>query len=288
MTVPDATIAYDQHINNYLDTAGIVLLVYDYLLTLESEVTYIWTKRTRATAWFLFVRYFALCINTAVLTQLDFGNFGFDDANFSVLHKNCWLGVSHALEPLSSSQSNLDAATLILRVLAMYFFDKRVMFTLAITAIVAVSVAAYTKQVFPDAIIRHPIRNVAGAWEALLGADIILLGFTLYRGYTRSRNDITLPTKSLWRVLVQDGGQPWNMSQLLLTCVMCLANLANILMFSLDTASSLSTLTMSLMLNLHKAAAEEDTLGLVTHSLRFASGARTQNESGIDTTPDIA
>ncbi|KAJ7858782.1 hypothetical protein B0H13DRAFT_2356379 [Mycena leptocephala] len=225
VTVPDATIAYDQHINNYLDTAGIVLLVYDYLLTLESEVTYIWTKRTRATAWFLFVRYFALCINTAVLTQLDFGNFGFDDANFSVLHKNCWLGVSHALEPLSSSQSNLNAATLILRVLAMYFFDKRVMFTLAITAIVAVSVAAWCVVPHSPAPVyktsvpgcHNPASHsqqihVAGAWEALLGADIILLGFTLYRGYTRSRNDITLPTKSLWRVLVQDGAMYFGLS----------------------------------------------------------------------------
>ncbi|KAJ7464637.1 hypothetical protein FB451DRAFT_1264145 [Mycena latifolia] len=80
--------------------------------------------------------------------------------------------------------------------------------------------------------------------------------------------------------------------------VICLANLANILMYyfgDLNTASSLSALTMSLsvtmicrlMLNLHKAAAATDSPGLVTHSLRFANGARA-DDSGIDTIPDIA
>ncbi|KAJ7464638.1 hypothetical protein FB451DRAFT_1370358, partial [Mycena latifolia] len=134
VTVPDATIAYDRHINNYLDTAGIVLLVYDYLLTLEWEVAYIWTpKRTRTSSWYLFVRYFALCINTAALTQLDFGNFG---------SESC-LRLKNAYSLLIVAQELLVGCTLILRVLAMYFFDKRVIFTLAITAIVAVSVAAW-------------------------------------------------------------------------------------------------------------------------------------------------
>lgn len=40
------------------------------------------------------------------------------------------------------SSYHLDAVTLILRVLAMYSFDKRVMFPLLLTALIALSVAA--------------------------------------------------------------------------------------------------------------------------------------------------
>ncbi|KAJ7801654.1 hypothetical protein B0H14DRAFT_2894777 [Mycena olivaceomarginata] len=42
LTQDDATIAYRQRIDRYFYMTAIVLLGYDYLLTLESEVRYIW------------------------------------------------------------------------------------------------------------------------------------------------------------------------------------------------------------------------------------------------------
>lgn len=52
-----------------------MLLIYDHLLTLESEVRYIWTTdHTRALAWYLLVRYFALCTDVTIfaLSFVDF------------------------------------------------------------------------------------------------------------------------------------------------------------------------------------------------------------------------
>ncbi|KAJ7854184.1 hypothetical protein B0H14DRAFT_3449780 [Mycena olivaceomarginata] len=59
LTQDDATIAYRQRIDRYFYMTAIVLLGYDHLLTLESEVRYIWMSRQRhikASAWYLLVR----------------------------------------------------------------------------------------------------------------------------------------------------------------------------------------------------------------------------------------
>ncbi|KAF8147060.1 hypothetical protein K438DRAFT_489612 [Mycena galopus ATCC 62051] len=64
---------FDRRINNYFYLAGIVLLIYDHFLTFDVEVQYVWrSARTRASAWYLFVRYSALCLPTVAL--LAFGN----------------------------------------------------------------------------------------------------------------------------------------------------------------------------------------------------------------------
>ncbi|KAF8218114.1 hypothetical protein K438DRAFT_1952954 [Mycena galopus ATCC 62051] len=78
LTLDLATILYDQRVNGYLHLTGTgyaVLLVYDHLLTLESEVRYIWAPgNIRTVAWYFLVRYFALCANLAMF-PLAFGNF---------------------------------------------------------------------------------------------------------------------------------------------------------------------------------------------------------------------
>ncbi|KAF7363091.1 hypothetical protein MVEN_00661400 [Mycena venus] len=74
--VEGATIAYDHRINRYFYLAGIALLVYDNLLTLDPEIRYIWKAwRTRTSAWYLFIRYSSLCIRTMALLTFDFGHF---------------------------------------------------------------------------------------------------------------------------------------------------------------------------------------------------------------------
>ncbi|KAJ7217354.1 hypothetical protein C8J57DRAFT_1598685 [Mycena rebaudengoi] len=210
-TVPldDTTIAYDQRITRYLYLAGIVLLLYDNLLTLDLEVQYIWKSwRTRGAAWYLVIRYSSLWFPSMAL--LVFGNF--------------------TPELLMVVLELFVGCTLILRVLAMYSFDRRVLLTLVTAAIVCVSLAVWCViPKGPSIVLRSsPYRCIslashsgyvreAGAWEVLLAGDILLLGFTLYRAYTHSRE---IPTGSLWHVLVRDGA-----------IIICIANLANILMF---------------------------------------------------------
>ncbi|KAJ7478412.1 hypothetical protein FB451DRAFT_1396193 [Mycena latifolia] len=263
VALSDATIAQDDRTTRNFFLAGIVLLCYDHLLTLGTEVEYIWTPVCRrSSALYIFVRYFALCANMAMMS-LTFATFDYKQL--------------------------LVGCTLILRVLAMYSFDRRVMITLAAMAIAVVSLAAWfvvprgpppTYQTnlpgchtpasrFQCA--RLPLHRstlmpfaetsarLAGAWEAQLAGDVLLLVFTLYHGFTRSRNEIFRPG-SLWHVLVRDGAMYFG--------IICLANLANIP--HINTGSSLSsfaaalsvTMICRLLLNLHDAAAIQPELSV--------------------------
>ncbi|KAJ7214141.1 hypothetical protein C8J57DRAFT_1728223 [Mycena rebaudengoi] len=121
----DATIAYTQSIDRYFYLTGIVLLSYDHLLTFESEVRYIWMPvQRKASAWYLIVRYFALCANV-VMFALAFSNIPTNDMP--------------ALDLLFVLQELLIEMTLFRRVLAMYSFHRRVRFILAIAALIAIS-----------------------------------------------------------------------------------------------------------------------------------------------------
>ncbi|KAJ7795277.1 hypothetical protein B0H14DRAFT_3496195 [Mycena olivaceomarginata] len=114
-------LTYNQVLDRYFYLTGVVLLIYDHLLTLKSEVRYIWTTdHTRSLAWYLLVRYFALCTNVAIVA-LAFVDFSVKDSSPRYLHS-----------------SHFKAATLILRVLAMFSFDKRVVASLASAAIIVI------------------------------------------------------------------------------------------------------------------------------------------------------
>ncbi|KAF8186217.1 hypothetical protein K438DRAFT_1973575 [Mycena galopus ATCC 62051] len=75
LTPDDVTILYGLRVERNFYLTGTVLLVYDHLLTFKSEVRYMWTPgHIKTSAWYLGVRYFALCANVAMLA-LTFGNF---------------------------------------------------------------------------------------------------------------------------------------------------------------------------------------------------------------------
>ncbi|KAJ7232311.1 hypothetical protein B0H12DRAFT_192675 [Mycena haematopus] len=221
----EATIVYDHRVHRYFYLAGIVLLLYDNLLTLDLEVRYIWKGwRTRTSAWFLLIRYSTLLLRILALLTFDFGNF-----DPEVCKKlNTAKGLVTVIQEL------FVGCTLILRVLAMYSFNKRVLIVLVTAAILCLGFAAWCT--LPDghsptlpptgasgciAAYSHSQRiRGAGAWEALLAGDVLLLGFTLYWAYTHNRD---IPTGSLWHLLIRDGA--------LYFVIISLANLANILMF---------------------------------------------------------
>ncbi|KAJ6565787.1 hypothetical protein DFH09DRAFT_1278466 [Mycena vulgaris] len=206
MSPGDATTAQDGRVTRYLFLAGIVILSYDHLLTLGSECTYVWSAgRRRSVCWYLFVRYFALCSNMAMLA-ITFGDFD---------SESCYkLNDAHGI--LLVVQESLVGCTLIVRVLAMYAFDRRVVFTLSSAEIIVLVVAAWS--IVPDGPTptyetslpgchtprsTSQYRHMAIAWATQLTVDILLLGFTLYNGYVRSCTGI-LPRRSLLRVLVRD------------------------------------------------------------------------------------
>ncbi|KAJ7195171.1 hypothetical protein GGX14DRAFT_575711 [Mycena pura] len=299
-TVDQPTIAYDQRITRYFYVAGVG---YDHILTFGPEVRYIWKSgNLRTSAWYLFVRYFALFTSLGMLA--------FDFGNFPIKHRKVTISVDQNFDSCTTlndtyaflivAQELTVGCTLILRVLAMYSFDKRVMFALGTVAIVGGSLAAWC--IIPTSPVPVYKTNIpgchtpaskaqqirlAGAWEALLGADIILLSLTLYRGYTHNLSRrVPLPAGSLWRIVVRDGAVYF--------VVICLANLATILVYyfgNINTTAGLSTFTVSLsvtmmcrlMLNLHEAASvTNDSAGLATiGSLQFAGEATTWQEAAI-------
>ncbi|KAJ6454193.1 hypothetical protein C8R45DRAFT_1222945, partial [Mycena sanguinolenta] len=257
VTLDEATIAYDQRINRYLHLAGLVLLIYDHLLTLKLEVRFIWKPwRTKTSAWFLFVRYSSLCIRSMSLFVVEFGKFD---------RKRC-TKLNTIRELLTVLQELFVGYTLVLRVLALYSFDKRVIIIVVTAAIICLSFAAWgvvptgpslTLNPSPSGCITPYTRTEqlreAGAWEAMLANNILLLVLTLYRAFTSERN---IPTGRLWRVLIRDG--------VIYFAIICLMNFANIIMFYFGnaiTSISLSGFTVSLsvavlcrlMLNLHVA-----------------------------------
>ncbi|KAJ6448274.1 hypothetical protein C8R45DRAFT_1223460 [Mycena sanguinolenta] len=284
----EATIAYDHRIHRYFYLTGIVLLFYDTLLTLDLEVRYIWKgPRPRASAWFLLIRYSSLCLRIMTLVIFDFGDF-----DPEVCKK---LNTIDGL--LTVIQELLVGCTLILRVLAMYSFNKRILITLVTAAIVCGGVAAWCTVpdgssptlaptnvsgcIFPysysQLVIHIRVQSFsthdftgefAAAWEAMLAGDVLLLGLTLYWAYSNNRD---IHAGSLWRVLIGDGKLIGVLLALVSTdkhhtgaLIIGLGNLANILTFYFGDAiipNSLGGFT----------AAEMNSGTMDVTSLRFAS-----------------
>ncbi|KAJ7718773.1 hypothetical protein DFH07DRAFT_859928 [Mycena maculata] len=248
-TLDLATVLYDQRVDGYLHLTGTVLLVYDHLLTLESEVRNIWAPgNIRAVAWYFLVRYFALCANLAMF-PLAFGNF------------------------------STKLLTLSLRVLAIYSVARRGKYFVAAVAIIVISLGAWTvKDVSPvlaspgcySGTPTHRQLQIAGLWEAMFATDVVFLGLTLYRGYTQSRLLGTgFPPGSLWHVIVRDGG------------IICIANLTNIIIYyssninaglSSFTAAFSVTAASRLMLNLREVASADDLTSAASGSIHFVGG----------------
>ncbi|KAJ7138253.1 hypothetical protein C8R44DRAFT_868569 [Mycena epipterygia] len=64
----DARFAWDHQIYRYIFLSGLVVLLYDHLLTFGSEVNNIWScKRRRSKYWFFAIRYITLGCNVPIL-----------------------------------------------------------------------------------------------------------------------------------------------------------------------------------------------------------------------------
>ncbi|KAJ6566239.1 hypothetical protein B0H19DRAFT_1257494 [Mycena capillaripes] len=170
--------------------------------------------------------------------------------------------------------------TLIIRIYAMYYGGKRLLSFFILVSIVTVgyggwSVRGPTPAVHTTLFGCHTPQSrtqairIAAAWEAELVANTMVLGLTVYRAVKQTG---TLAfTGSLWHVMLRDGEFP-PLVQFTSGGVICLANLANILMFyfgDMITSCDLSGLTSTIsvvmitrvLLNLRAAAASIDTDG---------------------------
>ncbi|KAJ7323273.1 hypothetical protein DFH08DRAFT_350245 [Mycena albidolilacea] len=287
MEIDDMKIARDVQLSRSLFLSGIVILLYDHLLTIGSEIQHIWvTTHKRSSIWFLIIRYFSFAGN--IVMALDtFGDFGLE-----VCGK---LRVTTGL--VIVAQELIIGCTLFLRVYALYSLNRRIMYLLLCAGVVIVSVGAWSiVPVGLSPIVRTSAPGcyvpqsktqdlrMAAAWTGELAGDILVIGLTLYRSYTQRRNGVSF-AGSLGRIMIRDGVVYFG--------IICLVNMANILMFyfgDIYTSNSLSWFTTAisvamisrLMLNLHVAATGE--IGMVTdmevETVRFLRRSGTDVASG--------
>ncbi|KAJ7339013.1 hypothetical protein DFH08DRAFT_964066 [Mycena albidolilacea] len=252
-----AAFVFDHRMMRYFFLAGLVFLIYDHLLTLDTEVKYIWSSKLRgSTCWFLAVRYIALGANIGVAVY-NFGNLDHEEILIEV--------------------------TLSLRVFAMYGLNKWVLISLLSAVFVVGSLGLWSSitygqhaniPVVPGMVGCHAIYSgatalrPAGTWEAVLLCDLLVFGLTCHRAYIQR-------TSPLYQRMATDGSLYFG--------IIVLANLANVLTYYLGhgliagflswfTTSLSVTLLSRLMLNLHAAgAARIDTnpLTMDSDTLRF-------------------
>ncbi|KAF7326784.1 hypothetical protein MSAN_02497900 [Mycena sanguinolenta] len=291
---PDlATVLYDQRVDGYLHLTGTVLLVYDHLLTLKSEVRYIWAPRKiSAIAWYFLLRYFGLCANLAMF-PLAFGNvskkvcLSYETFIQDLNPLRSCVGLYGAADLLILLEVVLVEMTLSLRVLAIYSVARRGKYFVAAVAIIVIALGAWTvKNVSPvlaspgcySETPAHRQLQIAGLWEAMFVTDL----------------DAGFPSGSLWHVVVRDGviyywlGVHFIPDISLITpplnSVICIANLTNIIIYySIDdsninaglsafTAALSVTAASRLMLNLREVASVDDLTSTVSGSLHFVDG----------------
>ncbi|KAJ7841788.1 hypothetical protein B0H14DRAFT_2782138 [Mycena olivaceomarginata] len=147
-----------QLLSNWPSLAGPVLVFYDYILMLPTEMHLIWRHPK---PWFLLIRYLALVTNIIVVVS-TFGNFGPE----LIVWISCkWLPMI--------KKSFLIVQEIIIYVYALFNRHQ------AILVLLSVWLGTTTDTTAPPP--GSPC-SFAGAWEAGLFRDVLIFGFTLLRG----------------------------------------------------------------------------------------------------------
>jgi len=199
----------------------VVVLLYDHLLTVGDEVTYVWTPRLKqSSGCFLLFRYFALLSNLTMVA------FFLMDLGPEICKK-----LSTTENYLLVIQEIFVGCVLSLRVCAMYGFNRQIFLCLAIAILTAIGLGAWAVIGPEDSLdttllgchvvtTRPQAIRVAAAWEGQLICDILILALTLRRAFTDHRAG-GLESGSLLRMMVRDGA--------LYFAMICMVNLANII-----------------------------------------------------------
>ncbi|KAJ7791782.1 hypothetical protein B0H14DRAFT_2934411 [Mycena olivaceomarginata] len=128
-----AAMVFGRHFTNACLLLTFTILCYDYLLTFEDEINFVWRKHKRL-SFFLFIilRSVSLLSNT-VMIVLRFGPAPLERCHESIGHV-----------ALLILQSVLVGSILELRVYAMYGFSRKVLLFLVIIGVTTVALAAWS------------------------------------------------------------------------------------------------------------------------------------------------
>ncbi|KAJ7045259.1 hypothetical protein C8F04DRAFT_1068237 [Mycena alexandri] len=296
-------------IYRYVFLAGLVIAVYDHLLTFSTEVKYIWlTKLRPSTCWFLAARYIGL-IGNIIVSVFYFGALSHEvcssiccsvrlnQVRFYVLSKSC-IRMLTVWEIFIISQEGLIETTLSIRVFAMY--DRNIWVLVPLLVLVCISmtlaVVGAVKLDGPAQNLAAPGINgcntpysrstadhVAKAWMGILACDVLVFALTVRQAYMQHHRSKPYAGSLILRML-KDGSMYFGVIVLATIANISTLYLGDILLsgFLCWFTSSLSlTLLCRLMLNLHDAGAGRiDTLELNT--LDLASIQPRGNDDGDD------
>ncbi|KAJ7836808.1 hypothetical protein B0H13DRAFT_2368541 [Mycena leptocephala] len=283
MDIDNMKIARDVQLSRSLFLAGIVILLYDHLLTIGSEIQHIWvTTHKRSSMWFLLIRYFSFAGN--IVMALDtFGDFGPEEFIIGCTSYSCYI-----MPALMTVEG-----TLFLRVYYVsgrvvhraggpqsHWQDKRSRLLCPAIENSVGKLYVYSFNPFTD----WTFTAETFEWRPHgLESDILVIGLTLCQLSYATVLFISGESNP-----VPLGGVPDNVRS-----IICLVNMTNILMFyfgDIYTSNSLSwfktaisvAMISRLMLNLHVAAARE--IGMDTdmelETVRFVRRSGTDITSG--------
>ncbi|KAJ7751503.1 hypothetical protein DFH07DRAFT_941624 [Mycena maculata] len=268
MTDATAQLVSELYVHDWLHLLGISLMYWDFLVTLDDEINFLWKRACSARAyWFFAVRYSGLAGNIPV-TVFTF---------YTIPAKRCYVYHAGHQVVLVGTQIIVSIVMLV-RIHALYGRNIRLLVSLIIISLPLLAVIFWSVTGQQSAVVlgfrgchtsmlQSSAYHLAAAWEALFIFDSLMFGLTIFKTYsTWRRTGSEASNLPIHTLILRDGAVYF--------AAMALANLFNILTFylsgpilsgSLSTFASCVSVTMMarLMLNLHKTA--DAGSGLVTH-----------------------
>ncbi|KAJ3996485.1 hypothetical protein F5050DRAFT_1758880 [Lentinula boryana] len=200
----------DAYVSRYANLAGAALLSYDYLLTLDDEIEFIWKKSwSIGKALFIMSRYYPLISTVVVNNYVLFGS-----QTRSGIQYGEWQGWSGLVTCM------LVETILQMRLYALYFLNKKILLLMVIgfvvssgsTALVLVILYKGHVTVQPEIPFCLPLLPAYcyAVWIPRLAFDTFLCVLALVRGFQLACNEhgsseYTIPSgKHLIRVLIKD------------------------------------------------------------------------------------
>ncbi|KAJ7855089.1 hypothetical protein B0H13DRAFT_2358059 [Mycena leptocephala] len=174
-------------LSNLSLVVGLVLSIYDHLLTLAPEIRLYWQPPR---PWFLLIRYLNLAGNI-IMAVLTFGNFGPE----SGMNTCQWLHLTK--KAFLIVQESIIYAILTLRVYVVFNRDWRILVLLSLSGLGSLAVGAWLRATANGGALPESLCilsnasgiRIAGAWEAGLLRDVLIFALTLQRGISHWRHE---------------------------------------------------------------------------------------------------
>ncbi|KAJ7939513.1 hypothetical protein B0H13DRAFT_2300793 [Mycena leptocephala] len=171
-------------LSNLSLVVGLVLSIYDHLLTLAPEIRLYWRPPR---PWFLLIRYLNLAGNI-IMAVLTFGNFGPESGMNTCVPVHTWNRAKSA---------DIIYAILTLRVYVVFNRDWRILVLLSLSGLGSLAVGAWLRATANGGALPESLcilsnasgTRIAGAWEAGLLCDVLIFALTLQRGISHWRHE---------------------------------------------------------------------------------------------------